>query len=76
MVLNGWVGENIWGLVGLGALVCVWVFFCCYSGGCLYQGYQGAGGVDHWYNRPVSRRRKCRREVQCGESCERIEGGD
>jgi hypothetical protein len=26
-----------------GVLVCVWVYFCCCSGGCICQGLQGFG---------------------------------
>jgi hypothetical protein len=32
------------GLLVFGALVCVWVYFCCCCEGCLCQGLQGAGG--------------------------------
>jgi hypothetical protein len=40
---GGWVGEDIWRMLGFVALVCVWVYFCCYSGGCLCQKLQGLG---------------------------------
>jgi hypothetical protein len=33
--------------------VCVLVYFCCYSGGFLCQGLQGAGVVYRWYSRLV-----------------------
>jgi hypothetical protein len=39
------VGEEIWGLLDFLALACVWVYFCCCSGGCLCQGFQGVKGV-------------------------------
>jgi hypothetical protein len=42
---GGWVGEEVWGLLGFVALVCVWVYFCCCSEGYLHQGLQGAGIV-------------------------------
>jgi hypothetical protein len=40
---------------GFMALVCVWVYFCCGSGECLCQRFQGAGVVYSWYHRLVSR---------------------
>jgi hypothetical protein len=36
-------GEEVCRLLCFVALVCVWVYFCCCSGGCLCQGLQGAG---------------------------------
>jgi hypothetical protein len=36
-------GEVVWVLLGFVALVCVWVYFCCCSGGCLCQGLQELG---------------------------------
>jgi hypothetical protein len=39
----GWVGEDVWGLQGFVGLICVWVYFCCCSGGCMCQGLQGIG---------------------------------
>jgi hypothetical protein len=38
-----WVGEEVCRLLGFVALVCVWVYFFCCSGGCLCQGLQGLG---------------------------------
>jgi hypothetical protein len=38
---SGWVGEEVWVLLGFVALVCVWVYFCYCSGGSLCQGLQG-----------------------------------
>jgi hypothetical protein len=46
---GGWVGEEIWGLLSFVALVCVWVYFCCCSGGCFCQGFQGAWGMYSWH---------------------------
>jgi hypothetical protein len=45
--MGGWVGEEVWGLLGLVALVCVWMYFCCYSGGCrmLVSGIKGGWDV-------------------------------
>jgi hypothetical protein len=43
--IGGWVGEEVWGLLGFVALVLIWVYFCCCGGGSLYQGLQGAGVV-------------------------------
>jgi hypothetical protein len=37
----GRVREEVWELLCFVALVCVWVHFHCYSGGCLYQGLEG-----------------------------------
>jgi hypothetical protein len=54
--------EEVSGLLGFMALVCVKVYFCCYSGRCLCQELQGAGGVNSWYSRLVSGSRLCRRE--------------
>jgi hypothetical protein len=48
------VGEEVWRLLGFVALVCVWVYFHCYRGGCLCQGLQEAGDVYGWYSRLVS----------------------
>jgi hypothetical protein len=31
-------GEEVWGLLGFMALVHVWLYFCCCSGGYLCQG--------------------------------------
>jgi hypothetical protein len=36
------------------ALVSVWVYFCCYSGGCLCLRLQGLGVLYSWYSRLVS----------------------
>jgi hypothetical protein len=58
----GWVGEEIWGLLGFVALVYVWVYLCNCSRGCLCQGLQQAGRVYSWYSRPVSRCLVWRRE--------------
>jgi hypothetical protein len=52
---GGQVGEVVLGLLGFVASVDVWVYFCCCSGGCLCQGFQGAGAVYSWYSRLVSR---------------------
>jgi hypothetical protein len=39
---GGWIGEDVCRLVlGFVALVCVWVYFCCCSGGCFCQELQG-----------------------------------
>jgi hypothetical protein len=40
---KGWRdgGRGIVGLLDFVALVCVWVYFCCCSGGCLCWGFQG-----------------------------------
>jgi hypothetical protein len=51
----GWVGEEVWGLLGFVALVCIWVYLHCCSRRRLSQGLQGAGGVYSWYHRLVSR---------------------
>jgi hypothetical protein len=41
-----WMGGlRVMGLLGFVALVYVWVYFCCCSGGCFCQGLQGAGVV-------------------------------
>jgi hypothetical protein len=41
-----WVsGGNNVGAAGFVAFVCVWVYFCCCSIGCLCQGLQGVGAV-------------------------------
>jgi hypothetical protein len=40
-----WVGLEVWRLLGFVAFLCVWVYFCCCSGGCLCQGLQGLGCV-------------------------------
>jgi hypothetical protein len=37
------VGEALWGLLSFVALVCVWLYFCCCSVGCLCQGLQRFG---------------------------------
>jgi hypothetical protein len=37
------VGEAVWELLGFVVLVCVWVYTCCCSVGCLCQGLQGLG---------------------------------
>jgi hypothetical protein len=29
-----WMGEEVWGLLGFVALVCVWMYFHCSSGWC------------------------------------------
>jgi hypothetical protein len=42
------------GLLGFVALVYVWVYFCCCSGGGLCQGLQEAGVGYSWYSRIVS----------------------
>jgi hypothetical protein len=34
-------GEEVWELLGFGALVYVWVYICCCSGGFLCQGCRG-----------------------------------
>jgi hypothetical protein len=47
--------EKEWGLLGFLALVCVWVYFCCCSGGCLRQGLQEVGVVYSWHSRLVSK---------------------
>jgi hypothetical protein len=39
---GGWMGEMVWDLLGFVALVCIWVCFCCCSGGCVCQGFQRA----------------------------------
>jgi hypothetical protein len=52
---SGCVGEDVWGLLGFVALECVWVYFCCCSGGCVFQGLQGSLVVHSWYSRLVSR---------------------
>jgi hypothetical protein len=44
----------VWRLVAFVALVCVWVYFFCCSGGCLCQGLKQAGVVYSRYNRLVS----------------------
>jgi hypothetical protein len=49
------MGEEVWELPGFVALGCVWVHFCCFSGGYLCQALQGAGVVYSWYSRLVSR---------------------
>jgi hypothetical protein len=49
-----WVREEVWGLLGFVALMCVRVYFHYCSGGCLCQGLQGAGDVYSWYSRLVS----------------------
>jgi hypothetical protein len=51
--VSEWVES--WGLLGFMALVCVWVYFCCCSGGCLCREFQRAGVVCSWYSRLVSR---------------------
>jgi hypothetical protein len=49
-----WVGGlRSMGLLNFVAFVCVWVYFCCRSGGCLCQGLQGFGVVYIWYSRLV-----------------------
>jgi hypothetical protein len=42
---SGWMGWELWRLFGFVTLACVWMYFCCCSGGCLCQGLQGAGVV-------------------------------
>jgi hypothetical protein len=44
-----WVDEEEWGLLCFVALMNVWVYFCCFSGGCLCQ------RLYSWYSRLVSR---------------------
>jgi hypothetical protein len=39
------VWDEMQGLLGFVALVCVWVYFGCCSVGCLCQGLQGVGFV-------------------------------
>jgi hypothetical protein len=39
------VGEVVHGLLDFVAFVCVWVYFCCCSVGCLCQELQGVGVV-------------------------------
>jgi hypothetical protein len=48
------MGEDVWGLLGFVALMCVWVYLCC-SAGFLCQGLPGDGVVYSWYSRLVSR---------------------
>jgi hypothetical protein len=48
------VGEMVWELLGFVALVCVWVYFCCFSGKCFCQGLQEAWVVNSWYSGIVS----------------------
>jgi hypothetical protein len=62
-----WVGEEVWGLLGFVDLVYVWLCICCYSGGCLCQGLQGADVVYSWYSNLVRRWSVYRREGQCGD---------
>jgi hypothetical protein len=35
------VSETVWGLLGYVALVCVWVYFCCFSVGLSKVGVVG-----------------------------------
>jgi hypothetical protein len=35
--------EEMWGLLNFVAIICVRMYLCCCSGGCLYQGLQGSG---------------------------------
>jgi hypothetical protein len=42
-VWNRELEEEVWGLLGFGTLVCVWVYFRCCSGGCLCNGLQVPG---------------------------------
>jgi hypothetical protein len=51
---GGMGGGRGMGLLSFVALVCVWVYFCCCSGGCLCQGLNGAGVVYSWYSSLVS----------------------
>jgi hypothetical protein len=53
-VKGAWVGEEVWGLLGFVALMCVCMYFSCCCGGCLCQGLHGAGVVYSWYSRIVS----------------------
>jgi hypothetical protein len=46
-------GEEVWGLLGFVAIVCIRLYFCFCSLRCLCHGFQGAGGVYGWYNRLV-----------------------
>jgi hypothetical protein len=39
------VGEVVWGLLGFLALLCVWIYLCCCTVGCLCQGLQGVGVI-------------------------------
>jgi hypothetical protein len=52
-VVGGWMGEEVWGLLSFISLLRVWVYFCCYSGGCLCKGLQGARVLYSWYSRLV-----------------------
>jgi hypothetical protein len=42
---SGWLGEELRWLLVFVALVCVWVYFSCCSGVCLYHGLQEAGAM-------------------------------
>jgi hypothetical protein len=44
------VGEEVWGLLGFVVLICAWVYFCCCSGGCLCQRFQGPGFIYSCYS--------------------------
>jgi hypothetical protein len=47
--------EVYMGLFGFVALVCILVYFCCCSVGCLCQGLQGARGMYSQYSKLVSK---------------------
>jgi hypothetical protein len=46
--------EEVWGLLGFGALMCIRVYFHCCSGGACVRDCRGLEGVYSWYSSLVS----------------------